>query len=84
MTWGEEHGVTGTYEQVVTSPQAREMVQGYIDQVNAQLPRWETVKKFEILTEDLTIEAGDLTPSFKVKRKVVEGKYAGLLDSLYA
>jgi long-chain acyl-CoA synthetase len=83
MIWGEERGITGTYQQVVTSPEAREMVGAYIDEVNAQLPRWETVKKFEVLTEDLTIEAGDLTPSFKVKRKVVEQKYAEVLDGFY-
>jgi long-chain acyl-CoA synthetase len=59
------------------------MVQGYIDQVNAQLPRWETVKKFAILPKDLSIEDGELTPSQKVKRKVVEGKYTELLDSFY-
>jgi long-chain acyl-CoA synthetase len=84
MTWAQDHGVAGAYEQVVTSPQTREMVQGYIDEVNAHLPRWETVKKFEILPQDLTVEAGDLTPSFKVKRKAVEGKYATVLDSFYA
>jgi long-chain acyl-CoA synthetase len=71
------------YEQVVASSQAREMVQEYVDQVNARLGRWETIKKFEILRSDLTVEAGDLTPSLKIKRKVVEDKNRAILDAFY-
>jgi long-chain acyl-CoA synthetase len=83
-TWAAENGVSGSYAEIVASPKTKEMVQGYIDQVNAQLPRWETVKKFEILPHDLTIESGELTPSLKVKRKVVEKKYTDLLDTFYS
>jgi long-chain acyl-CoA synthetase len=83
-TWAQENGITGSYEQIVTNPATKAMVQGYIDEVNAQLPRWETVKKFEILPHDLTIESGELTPSLKVKRKVVEQKYTEMLDSFYS
>jgi long-chain acyl-CoA synthetase len=81
--WAEENGVSGSYGQIVADPKTKEMVRGYIDEVNAQLPKWETVKKFEILPTDLTIESGELTPSLKVKRKVVEQKYTDLLDSFY-
>ena len=45
--------------------------------------RWETIKKFEILRSDLTVEAGDLTPSLKIKRKVVEDKNRAILDGFY-
>jgi long-chain acyl-CoA synthetase len=72
------------YAELVSSPQAREMVQGYIDQLNAQLNHWETIKKFLILDRDLTVDGGDLTPSMKLKRKVVAEKYRDELDSLYA
>jgi long-chain acyl-CoA synthetase len=81
--WAEENGVSGTYAEIVSHPKTRAMVQRYIDDVNTQLPAWETVKKFELLPEDLTIESGDLTPSMKVKRKSVEAKYTDLLDSFY-
>jgi len=81
--WAEAEGISGSYEEIVSNPKTTQMVQGYIDQVNAQLPRWETVKKFAILPKDLSIEDGELTPSQKVKRKVVEGKYTDLLDSFY-
>jgi len=83
-TWAGEHGISGSYAEIVSNPKTREMVQKHIDDVNKQLPRWETVKKFEILPTDLTIESGELTPSLKVKRKIVEQKYSDMLDSFYA
>ncbi|NDL56731.1 AMP-dependent synthetase/ligase [Phytoactinopolyspora mesophila] len=71
------------YEDLTKHPKVREMVQGHIDQLNARLDRWETIKNFEILPHDLTIESGDLTPSMKVKRKAVEKRYMDVLDSMY-
>jgi len=58
-------------------------VQASIDELNGRLNRWETIKDFRILDHDLTVEADELTPSLKVKRKVVESKYQTLLDSMY-
>ena len=52
-------------------------------QLNAGLNRWETIKDFRILDHDLTVEAGELTPSLKIKRRVVETRYAGELESMY-
>jgi long-chain acyl-CoA synthetase len=83
--WAKENGVpASSYEEIVTHDKTREMVQQSIDQINGRLNRWETVKKFEILSRDLTIEDGDLTPSLKVKRKAVERKHADVLDRMYA
>ncbi|MEP6528233.1 MAG: long-chain fatty acid--CoA ligase, partial [Nocardioidaceae bacterium] len=83
-TWAEHHDMAGKpYSEVVTSPAAEAMVQGYIDELNAKLNRWETIKRFVILTEDLSIESGELTPSLKVKRKVVEQNNKSRLDALY-
>ncbi len=62
----------------------RALIQAHIDEVNRQLPSFETVKRFAILDEDLTLEAGLLTPSLKVKRKVVEARYQRTLDGFYA
>ncbi len=73
-----------SYEEIVASDQARNMVQGYVDNLNSQLNRWETVKKFVILDHDLSIESGEMTPSLKVKRKVVEDNHREQLDELYA
>ena len=60
------------------------MVGGYVDELNAQLNRWETIKKWELLDHDLTIESGELTPSMKVKRNVVEDNYKELIDAFYS
>ena len=72
-----------SYKQLTTSKQAQVMVQEYVDLVNARLGRWETIKRFEILDRDLTVEDGDLTPSMKIKRKVVERKHMKTLDNFY-
>ncbi|MCA1780781.1 MAG: hypothetical protein ABR500_08105 [Dermatophilaceae bacterium] len=55
-----------------------------IEQLNEQLNRWETIKDFRILDHDLTVEADELTPSMKLKRKKLEVRYSSLLDSMYA
>jgi long-chain acyl-CoA synthetase len=82
--WAEKNGMAGKeYAEIVTSPQCREMVQGYVDELNLQLNRWEQIKKFVILDHDLTVEDGDLTPSMKLKRRVVTQKYSDELDALY-
>jgi long-chain acyl-CoA synthetase len=72
-----------SYEEIVASPQVHEMVEGYIKQLNERLNRWETIKKFIVLEHDLSVESGEVTPSLKVKRKVVEDNYRDRLDSLY-
>jgi long-chain acyl-CoA synthetase len=72
------------YATVIAHPKTTEMVQRYIDDLNEHLPRWESIKKFTLLTEDLTVEAGELTPSMKLKRKHVEQKYSDTLDAMYA
>ena len=53
-------------------------------ELNGQLNRWETIKKFTILPRDLSIEDGELTPSMKIKRRIVEKSFAAEIDSLYA
>lgn len=82
--WAEQHGMAGTpYAELATSAQVREMVGGYVDQLNATLNRWETVKKWILLDHDLSVESGELTPSMKVRRRVVEANHKDQLDALY-
>jgi len=73
-----------SYAEVVALPEVREMVEGYITTLNGRLNRWESIKKWILLDHDLTVESGELTPSLKVKRKVVEDKYRAEIDRLYA
>jgi long-subunit acyl-CoA synthetase (AMP-forming) len=58
-------------------------VQKYVDEVNTSLARYETIKYFRILPTDFTIETGELTPTQKMKRKVVMQKYEHIIDSMY-
>jgi long-chain acyl-CoA synthetase len=82
--WAAENGVTGDYSAIVSSPQCREMVAGYVDELNSKLNRWETIKKWELLDHDLSVESGELTPSMKVKRNVVEDNHQQLINSFYS
>ncbi|MGB0100592.1 MAG: AMP-dependent synthetase/ligase [Nocardioides sp.] len=83
--WAEENGMSGkSYTEVVNSEPVKKMVADYVEEMNSHLNRWETVKKWEILDHDLTIESGELTPSMKVKRNVVEANNRDLIASFYA
>ncbi len=82
--WAKENGVSGDYAQIVKSDACEKMVQGYVEELNGRLNRWETIKKWQLLDHDLSVESGELTPSMKVKRNVVEDNYQQLIDSFYA
>ena len=83
--WAGENGLGGaSYGDLVNAPAVREMIGGYVARLNAELNRWETIKKWELLDHDLSIERGELTPSLKVKRAVVAEQNKHLLDAFYS
>ncbi|MFZ0139868.1 MAG: long-chain fatty acid--CoA ligase [Aeromicrobium sp.] len=83
--WAEGHGMSGkSYSEIVSSPEMHDVISHDVDELNSKLNRWETIKKFEILDHDLTVESGELTPSLKLKRKVVEDNYRDILDGFYS
>ena len=82
--FGAAAGLPADFASASQSDVVRAEVQKAVDQLNAGLNKWETIKKFTILDHDFSIEDGELTPSLKVKRKVVEGKYADVLNSMYS
>jgi long-chain acyl-CoA synthetase len=61
----------------------RALVQERLDRINAELPRHETIKRFAILDEPLTVEAGLLTPTLKLRRKPVYTRFRATFESLY-
>ncbi|MER7760298.1 AMP-dependent synthetase/ligase [Streptomyces sp. NPDC097619] len=84
LGWAEDNGLAGkTYGEVVADPRTREMVQGYVDTLNGNLQRWQTVKKFALLPRDLDVEHGELTPSLKLKRPAVEREFKHLIEEMY-
>jgi long-chain acyl-CoA synthetase len=80
--FAEQHGLK--VEELPESEAMRAEVQKAIDQVNAGVGRVEQIKKFTILPHDLSQETGELTPTMKVKRNVVNEKFAGEVEALYA
>ncbi|MFI8965728.1 AMP-dependent synthetase/ligase [Streptomyces sp. NPDC053493] len=85
LGWAAEHGLDGkTYAEVVASPQTEQLIEGYVGRLNEGLQRWQTIKKFRLLPRDLDVEHGELTPSLKMKRPVVERTYQHLIDEMYA
>lgn len=85
LGWAAEHDLGGKpYAEVVADPRTQKLIQGYVDRLNEGLQRWQTIKKFRLLPRDLDIEHGELTPSLKLKRPVVEREYKELIEEMYA
>jgi long-chain acyl-CoA synthetase len=86
MQWAEEQeNLKGKpYSEVVVSGQVRELIEGYVEQLNSGLQRWQTIKKFRVLPRDLDVEHGELTPSLKLKRPAVEREFGHLIEEMYA
>jgi long-chain acyl-CoA synthetase len=68
---------------LAAKPEIREMAQAAVDSANARLSRPEQVKSFELLPTEWTAESEELTPTLKLKRRVVHAKYADVIDRLY-
>lgn len=83
VKWATANGIAKGYAEIVRMPETKALIASFIDDLNTSLAKHETVKKFEILPVDLTVDAGELTPSLKVKRKVVEKKYSAMLEKMY-
>ncbi len=71
------------FASMTRAPQVVALVQSELDAVNAKLARVEQVKAFRIIPQLLTAEDDELTPTMKLKRKVVASKYAGVIDAMY-
>jgi long-chain acyl-CoA synthetase len=82
--WFAAAGLKGERASLLADPMLRELLQGEVDKVNAHLARYEQIRAWEALPAELTLEAGELTPTMKVKRRVIQVKYKEALDRLYA
>ena len=82
--WAADNGMgEKSFGEIARDSTTREMVSGYVEQLNKGLNRWEQVKRFSIIDRELTVEAGDLTPSLKLKRKAVVDNFHDSIDTLY-
>jgi len=83
--WAAERGLSGkSYAELVKLPEVQALVDEYVKKLNSELNRWETIKKWALLDHELSVERGELTPSLKVKRSVVEERNKEVLDSFYS
>jgi long-chain acyl-CoA synthetase len=83
VPWAKEHGLPTDIASLASDEQVNALIQAELDRANTKYAQVEQVKKFVILDHDLSQETGELTPTLKVKRNVVNEKYAGLFDALY-
>ena len=65
------------------NPKVKELIRRAVAEANSQLAGFESVKNFAILPNEFTVESGELTPSLKVKRKVIDTRYRDLIEHLY-
>ncbi len=81
--YAREHGLPEDIPTLAREPAVRELIQQEIDRANSKYAQVEQVKKFAILDHDLSQATGELTPTLKVKRNVVNEQYADIFDALY-
>ncbi|WP_280478672.1 AMP-dependent synthetase/ligase [Nocardia asiatica] len=82
--WAGKHGLADKpLADIARDAKTHDVIAGYVDHLNTQLNRWEQIKKFDIIDHELSVEAGDLTPSMKLRRKIVVDNLAASIDALY-
>ncbi|MCS7177091.1 MAG: long-chain fatty acid--CoA ligase [Candidatus Kapabacteria bacterium] len=83
-TWAERNGISDTSpEALVRHPQVLELLWQEIERLQRPLARYERVRRFAALPKPFSIEEGELTPTLKIRRSIVEHKYATLIEALY-
>lgn len=82
--WADANGLGGaSLTELAKQEKFQAYIQAQVDSINADLARYETVKKFVILPDDFSPETGELTPTMKVKRRIINQKYATQIESMY-
>jgi long-chain acyl-CoA synthetase len=82
--YAQEHQVPYTdFGSLTRSLEINTLIHSEIERINAKLARVEQIKAFKIIGEQLTAEDEELTPTMKLKRKVIARKYAGLIETMY-
>jgi len=82
--WATANGKSNDIAALSADADVKAEIQAGVDKLNAGLNKWETIKEFRVIPEELTVEGGHLTPSLKVKRKVVEKDFQALVDGIYS
>jgi long-chain acyl-CoA synthetase len=81
--WGRSRGISGTREALLARREVQDHYMELVSSLTADLAPFEKIKKLVLLPRELSQEAGELTPTLKVKRRVVEERYKPLIDDVY-
>ncbi len=82
--WAKSEGVAGDdVAALLAEPRVRELFEHEVKTVNGELARYEQIHVWELLSEEWTIETGELTPTQKIKRRVINQKYGEVIEGLY-
>jgi len=82
--WAKANGESfTTNEQIVSNEKIKALINAEVEKYNQDFGKWEQVKKFHLLAAEWTVEAGELTPTMKVKRKVITERYLPQVNDLY-
>lgn len=81
--WCDEQGLVLSRGQMTDNPKVRSLFESEVERYNAGFGQWETVKKFKLLEHEWTIDGGELTPSLKLKRRVIQEKFSSEIEAFY-
>ena len=82
--WARANGVVfHSRQELVNAPKVRELYRGIIEDLNKKLAHFETIKKILVVPDEFTVATGEITPTLKLKRRVIETRYKQQIDELY-
>ncbi len=85
IAWAKERGMQyKDFAELSRKPEVQKLIESRVAELNKRLPSYSTIKRIKILPNQFTQEAGEITPTLKLKRKVVNRKYSQLIESMYA
>lgn len=85
IKYANEHSILfSEYAELIRHPKIEGLVQRLIDELNSQLAGYESIKKFMILPKDFSIETGELTPSLKIRRNLINERYKAEFEQMYS
>lgn len=82
--WAHANGVAfSSRQELVATAKVRDLYKGIVEDLNKRLAHFETIKKIVIVPDEFTVASGEITPTLKLKRRVIETKYKQQIDELY-
>jgi len=82
--WAKSNGVAPTdHNKLVEDPKVKKVYEGLVKKVNGSLAHFESIKKAVVVGDEWNVESGELTPSLKLKRRVINEKYKDKIDAIY-